>query len=58
MHEMIVSRSINTHKGDYGRPTAAICRTAHNVLYTKKHTQMNALYPAMDISCMPSRGKV
>ena len=54
MHEMIVSRS----KGDYRRPTAAICRTAHKVLYTKKHTQMNALYPAMDISCMPSRGKV
>ena len=27
-----------------------------NVLYTNKHIQTNASYPAMDISCMPSRG--
>ena len=25
--------------------------------YTKKHTQMKASYPAMDISCMPSRSR-
>ena len=31
-------RSINTHTGDYGLPTAAILRAAHNVLYAKKHT--------------------
>ena len=31
-------------------------KAAHNVLYMKKHTQTNASYPAMDISCMPSRG--
>ena len=28
------------------------------VLYAKKHTQTNASYPAMDISCMPTRGEV
>ena len=27
-------------------------KAAHNVLYKKKHTQTNASYPAMDISCM------
>ena len=27
-------------------------KAAHNVLYTKKHTQTYASYPAMDISCM------
>ena len=43
---------INTNTGDYGRPTAAISRAANNVLYMKKHTQTNASYPAMDISCM------
>ena len=30
-------------------------KAAHNVLYMKKHTQMYASYPAMDISCMTSR---
>ena len=30
-------------------------KAAHNVLYKKKHTQTNASYPAMVISCMPSR---
>ena len=30
-------------------------KTAHNVLYMKKHTQTNSSYPAMDIGCMPSR---
>ena len=33
-------------------------RAAHNVLYMKKLTQTNASYPAMDISRMPSRGRV
>ena len=28
-------------------------KAAHNALY-KKHTQTNASYPAMDISCIPS----
>ena len=50
--------SINTHMSDYGRPMEAIGRAAHNVLIMKKHTQTNASYPAMDISCMPSREKV
>ena len=27
-------------------------KAAHTVLYMKKHTQMYASYPAMDISCM------
>ena len=27
-------------------------KAAHTVLYIKKHTQMYASYPAMDISCM------
>ena len=44
----IFSHSINTHTGDYGRPTA----------FAKKHTQTNASYPAMDISCRTSRGGV
>ena len=33
-------------------------KVAHNVLYTKKHTQTYASYPAMDISCMTSRSVV
>ena len=33
-------------------------KAAHNVLYTKKHTQTYASYPAMDISCMTSRNVV
>ena len=58
LYVIIFSRSINTHTGDYGRPTAAIRRAAQNVSYAKKHTQTNASYPATDISCMPSRGGV
>ena len=27
-------------------------KAAHNVLYTKKHIQTYASYPAMDISCI------
>ena len=27
-------------------------KAAHTVLYMKKHTQMHASYPALDISCM------
>ena len=27
-------------------------KAAHTVLYMKKHTQMYASYPAMEISCM------
>ena len=33
-------------------------KAAHNVLYMKKHTQTNASYPAMDISCITSRSVV
>ena len=47
-------RNINIHTGDYERPTADICRAAHNILYKKKHTPTNTSYPAMDISCMSS----
>ena len=54
LYSIIISRSINTHTGNYGRPTAAISRAAHNVFYTKKHTQTNVSYAVMDISCMPS----
>ena len=35
---VIFSRSINKHTGDYGHPTVALRRVAHNVLYAK-HTQ-------------------
>ena len=30
-------------------------KAAHNVLYTKKHTQTYVSYPTVDISCMTSR---
>ena len=46
------------YREPYGRLRASHgshMKAAHNVLYKKKHTQMNASYPAMDISCMPSR---
>ena len=33
-------------------------KTAHNVLYMKKHRQTYASYPEMDISCMTSRSVV
>ena len=54
------SFSINTHTGDYVVQAShgSHMKAAHNVLYKKKHTQTNAPYPAMDISCMPSRGWV
>ena len=53
------SSSINTHRGDYGRPTVAIImKAAHNVLYTKKHIHTYVSYPAMDISCITSRSVV
>ena len=45
----------------YGRLPASHSshmKVAHTVLNKKKHTQTNASYPAMDISCMPSRGSV
>ena len=47
------------YKHTYGQLQASHgshMKVAHNVLYMKKHTQTNAPYPAMDISCMPSRG--
>ena len=44
MYLIIFSRSINRHKGDYGRPTAAISRDEHNVLYAKKHRYCIVLY--------------
>ena len=49
------------YKHTYGRIWAAHgshMKVAHNVLYTKKHTQTNASYSAMDISCMLSKGDV
>ena len=48
------------YKHIYGRLRASHgshMKAAH-VLYKKKHTQTNASYPAMDISCIPSRGWV
>ena len=45
------SRSIHTYlqlRASHGIHMNA----AHTVLYTKKHTQTYASYPAMDISCM------
>ena len=33
-------------------------KAANNVLYTKKHIQTYASYPAMDISCITSRSVV
>ena len=58
IYVVIFSHSINTHTGDYGRPMEAVRRAAHNVLYMKKHTQTNASYPVMAISCIPSSGGV
>ena len=49
------------YKHIYGRLRASHgshMKDAHNVLYTKKHTQTYASYPAMDISCMTSRSVV
>ena len=49
------------YKRTYGKLRASHgshVKAAHNVLYKKKHTQTNASYPAMDISCIPSRGWV
>ena len=43
------------YKHTYGQLRASHgshMKAAHNVLYMKKHTQMYASYPAMDISCM------
>ena len=46
----IFSRSINTH-GRLRVSHGSHMKAAHNVLYTKKHIQTYASYPAMDISC-------
>ena len=49
------------YKHTYGRLHTSHGRhikAAHNVLYTKKHIQMYASYPAMDNSCITSRSVV
>ena len=46
----IFSCSINTHTGKASH--GSHMKVTHTVLYMKKHTQMHASYPAMDISCM------
>ena len=49
------------YKHTYGQLQASHgshMKAAHNVLYMKKHTQMYASYPAIDISCMTSRSEV
>ena len=49
------------YKRTYGQLRASHgshMKAVHNVLYMKKHTQMYASYPAMDISCMTSRSVV
>ena len=48
------------YKHTYGqlRSHLSHMKAAHNVLYTKKHTQTYASYPAMDISCMTSMSVV
>ena len=49
------------YKHTYGQLRAfhgSHMKTAHTVLYMKKHTQTYASYPAMDIGCMTSRSVV
>ena len=49
------------YKNTYGRLWASHgshMKAAHNFLYTKKHIQMYASYPAIDISCITSRSMV
>ena len=52
MYEIIFSRSINTHTGNYGASHGIHMKAANTVLYMNKHIQTYASYPAMDISCM------
>ena len=51
----VLKTFFSQYKHTYGRPTAAIYE---GCTYKKKHTQTNASYPAMDISCVPSSGWV
>ena len=49
------------YKHTYEQLRASHCRhmkAAHNVSYTKKHTQTYSSYPAMDISCITSKSVV
>ena len=57
----VLNNFFTQYKHTYGQQRASHdsrMKVAHNVLYMKKHTQTNASYPAMDISCMPSSGWV
>ena len=50
----VLKKNLAQYKHTYGRLQASHgshMKAAHNVLYTKKHTQVYASYPAMDISC-------
>ena len=57
----VLNNFFKQYKHTYGRLRVSHgthMKAAHNVLYKKKHTQTHTSYPAMDISCMPSRGWV
>ena len=57
----VLNNFFTQYKHTYGQLRASHgshMKAAHNVLYTKKHTQTYASYPAMDISCMTSRSVV
>ena len=50
----VLNNFLTQYKHTYGRLRASHgshMKAAHNVLYTKKHTQTYVSYPAMDISC-------
>ena len=50
----VLNNFLSQYKHTYGRLRASHgshMKAAHIVLYTKKHTQTYASYPAMDISC-------
>ena len=57
----VLNNFFTQYKHTYGQLRASHgshMKVAHNVLYTKKHTQTYASYPALDISCMTSRSVV
>ena len=51
----VLNNFFTQYKHTYGQLRASHgkhMKAAHTVLYMKKHTQMYASYPVMDISCM------
>ena len=57
----VLNNIFTLYKHTYGRLRAShssYMKTAHNVLYTKKHIQTHVSYTAMNISCITSRSVV